>query len=51
MFVSTYTPSVFLGGRKVVLVLEILYLFFDLQVIFYGQMTSINQHHFVSNSL
>jgi len=41
MFVSTRTPIVFCGGGKVVLVFEIIYLFFDFQVIFYGQMTSI----------
>jgi len=42
MFVSTRTPSVFLGWEgKVVRVFEILYLFFDLQDIFYGQMASI----------
>jgi len=40
MFVSTRTPSIFLVGGKVVLVFEIIYLFIDLQVIFYGQMTS-----------
>jgi len=28
-------------GGKVVLVFEIMHLFFDLQVIFYGEMTSI----------
>jgi len=38
MFVSTRTPSVSCGGGKVVLVFETIYLFFDLQVIFYGQM-------------
>jgi len=41
MFVSTRTRSVFLGGVKVVPIFEIIYLFFDLQVIFYGQMTSV----------
>jgi len=41
MFVSTRTPVVFLGGGKVMLVFEIIYLFSDLQFIFYGQMTSI----------
>jgi len=40
MFVSTRTPSVFFGGKKVVLVFEIIFLSFDLQVIFYGQMTN-----------
>jgi len=33
-------PTVFFGGEAV-LVFEIIYLFFDLQVIFYGQMISI----------
>jgi len=41
MFVSTRIPSVFWGGVKVVPIFEIIYLFFDLQVIFYGQMSSI----------
>jgi len=41
MFVSTHTPSVLWGGGKVVLVFEIIYLFFDLQVIFDGQIISI----------
>jgi len=42
LFVSTRTPSVFLGWKgKVVLVFDIVYLFFDLQVVFFGQMTSI----------
>jgi len=43
MFVSTRTPNVFLGGGKVALVFEIIYLFFDLQ--------GINREHFVLNSL
>jgi len=38
MFISTHTPSVCFGGGKVVLAFEIIYLFFDIQVIFYGQM-------------
>jgi len=41
MLVSTRTPSVFLGRGKVVLAFEKIYLSFDIQVIFYGQMTSI----------
>jgi len=41
MFVSTRTPSVFLEGWKVVLVFELIYLLFDLQVMFYSEMTSI----------
>jgi len=41
MFVPTRTPSHFLGGVKVVSIFEIIYQFFDLQVVFYGQMTSI----------
>jgi len=41
MFVSTRTPSVFGRRGKVVLVFEIVVSFFYLQVIFYGQMTSI----------
>ena len=41
MFVSARTPSVFLGGGKVVLVFETTYLYLDLQVIFYGQTISI----------
>jgi len=40
MFLCAY-PSVFLGGVEVVAIFEIIYLFFDLQVVFYGQMTSI----------
>jgi len=38
---SLRVPQAFLWGGKVMLVLEIIYLFFDLQVIFYGQMISI----------
>jgi len=38
MFVSSRTLSVFLG--KIVLVFEIIYLFIDLQVVVFGQMTS-----------
>ena len=34
-------PRVFWGGVKVVPVFEIMYLFFDLQVVVYGHMTSI----------
>jgi len=41
MLASTRTRNVFLGEGKVVLVFEIIDLFFDLQVIFYGQMSSI----------
>jgi len=41
MLVSARTPSVFLMGGKVVLVFEIIYLFFDLEVIFFGQMVSV----------
>ena len=41
MFFSTRAPNVFLRGGKDVLVFEIIYLFFDLQGIFYGQMSSI----------
>jgi len=48
MFVSTRTPNVFCGGGKVVLVFEIIYLFFNLQVIFYGQMPSIIESTLVS---
>ena len=40
MFVSTRSQA-FFGGVKVVPVFEIIYLFFDLQVVFYGHMTSI----------
>ena len=41
MFAFTLTRNVFLGEGKVVLVFEIIDFFFDLQVIFYGQMSSI----------
>jgi len=40
MFVSTHAPSVFSGIGKVVLVFEIICLFFDHQAIFYDQMTT-----------
>jgi len=41
MFVFTRTPNVSFGLGKIVLVFEIIYLYFELHVIFYGQMTSI----------
>jgi len=41
IFASARTRNVFLGEGKVVLVFEIIDLFFDLQFIFYGQMSSI----------
>jgi len=49
MFVSTLTPSVF-GGGKVVLVFEIIYLFSIFKLF---SMVNVfdNQQHFVLNSL
>jgi len=49
---SLRVPQAFFsGGGKVVLVFEIIYLFSDLQVIFYGQNDFYNQQHFVVNIL
>jgi len=40
MFVS-FVSTRFFGGVKDVPIFETIYFFFDLQVVFYGQMTSI----------
>jgi len=50
IFVSTRIPSVW-GGRKVVLVFEMIYLFFRPSSYFLWSNDFDNQQHFVSNSL